>query len=157
MYFFYYMKLGSFISVFPTLCTRTRLCVSLCNWTPPPPQPQLSCSWMERTNAWRQHRTAAFTRSVVLCDQSMSWPAPNGYLGPTDATSTSATGPCVASWSGCLRSTAWVFCSAPAPTPCVVRGGGKPLCPPAPTRRWRVCNLTAYTSRASVAEMTFAG
>lgn len=120
-------------------------------------QPRLSCSWMVRTSAWRQRRTAACTRSVALCDRSTCWPAPNGCPGPADATSTSATGPCGASWSECLRSTAWVSCSAPAPTHCVGRGGGKPLYPPAPTKTWRVCSLTASISRAFVAEMTSAG
>ncbi|MEQ2172808.1 hypothetical protein GOODEAATRI_025189 [Goodea atripinnis] len=62
-----------------------------------------------------------------------------------------------ASWNGYLRNTAWVSCSVPAPTPCVVKGGGKPLYPLAPTRMQRVCSLTASTSRASVAEMTYAG
>lgn len=157
MYFLsnYCMRLGTSISLFITLC----ICVlCLANSTlPHPPQPHLSCNWMVRTSAWRQHRTAACTRSVALCDQSMSWPAPNGCPEPTDATSTSATGPCGASLRGSLRSTAWVSCSAPAPTLCAVRGGGKPSCRPAPTRRWRVCNLTASTSRASAAEMTSAG
>ena len=112
---------------------------------------------MVRTSAWRRHRTVVCTRSVAPCDQSMSWPAPSGCLGPTGATSTSATGPSGASWRGCLRSTAWVSFSAPALTPCVVRGGGKPLYPPAPTRTWRDCNLTASVSRVYVAGMTSAG
>lgn len=122
-----------------------------------PIQLHLSCSWMEKTSAWRQHRTVDFMRSVVLCDQNMFWPAPRRCLGPTGATSKSVTGLFAVSWSGCQRNTVCLFCSAPAPVPFVVRGEGKTLCPPAPTSRWRVHGITVYNSRTSADKMTFAG
>lgn len=121
------------------------------------PQPHPSWWWTGRISVWRQRRIVVCMRSVALCALSTSWPAPSLCPGPTDATSTSATGLSGVSWSGCLKSTVWGSCSAPAPTPCVVRGGGRPSCPPAPTRTRRVCSQTASISRASAAEMICAG
>lgn len=123
----------------------------------PPHQPPLSFHWMLRTNAWRRLRTVACTRNVVHCGLSMYWPVQSGCREVTAVANTSATGPCGASWSGYQRSTAWVCCSVPVPTPYVERGGEKPSYPPAPTRRWREHSPTASISGVSAVGMTSAG
>lgn len=120
-------------------------------------QPRGSFKVMWITSAWKQLRTVAYMRNVVLCDQSMLWHAPRRYLEPIDATSRNVIGLYEDSWKEYLRNTALVSFSATVPIHCVVRGGGRPLYPPVLLRRWRARNPTVSTNKASAAGMPCAG